>query len=58
MKVRTSKQPKQAKPATQVKDLEPREDPKGGYGLPTGGTTSSLQSQTTLGDREDLLKRK
>jgi hypothetical protein len=34
MKSKTSKQPKQSKPAAQLKDIKPKKDAKGGMLLP------------------------
>ncbi|MEA3211555.1 MAG: hypothetical protein QOE70_4612 [Chthoniobacter sp.] len=39
MKTKTDKQPKQPKPATKVKDLKPKKDPKGGHKVSSGHLT-------------------
>ena len=36
MKAKTTKQPNQSKPTTELKDMKPKKDPKGGLG---GGIT-------------------
>ena len=39
MKTKTFKQPKRSKPVVQLKDIEPKNDAKGGYTSGTGRVT-------------------